>query len=148
MSSDERFDGLFMNAVQQSQGIDNFYNNLFGFMRRRTDFYAAEEMSRQKVMDHFEAHMKIYKDDKEKSEKIKIKKEAVEKAKKAKDEQMKTEEDSQVRELTAEEIEQIEKDEQAKKNPVAKKAAPANNSEETKDGENKEDEKDKGEAPN
>jgi len=45
-------------------------------MRRRTDFYAADEMSRQKVIDHFEANRKIYRDDKEKAEKIKIKKEA------------------------------------------------------------------------
>ena len=74
--STERFDGLFLNAVQQSQGIDNFFNNLFCFMRRKTDFYSADDMSRQKVLDHFEANRKIYKDDKEKAEKIKIKKEA------------------------------------------------------------------------
>ncbi len=35
---DERFDGLFMTAIQQSQGIENFFTNLFGFMRRKTDF--------------------------------------------------------------------------------------------------------------
>jgi hypothetical protein len=46
MSGDERLDGLFMNAVQQSQGIDNFFTNLFGFFKRRTDFYADETMSR------------------------------------------------------------------------------------------------------
>ena len=51
--NDERFDGLFLNAVQQSQGIDNFFNNLFGFMRRKTDFYQAEELSREKVLAHF-----------------------------------------------------------------------------------------------
>lgn len=45
-------------------------------MRRKTDFYSADDMSRQKVLDHFEANRKIYKDDKEKAEKIKIKKEA------------------------------------------------------------------------
>jgi hypothetical protein len=46
MSGDERLDGLFMNAVQQSQGIDNFFTNLFGFFKRRTDFYGDETMSR------------------------------------------------------------------------------------------------------
>jgi hypothetical protein len=42
---DERFDGLFMNVVQQSQGIENFFMNLFGFMRRKTDFFTKEENS-------------------------------------------------------------------------------------------------------
>lgn len=81
--NDERFDGLFLNAVQQSQGIDNFFNNLFGFMRRKTDFYQAEELSREKVLAHFEANLALYKNDKVKADKLKAKKEADEKAKKA-----------------------------------------------------------------
>lgn len=146
MASDERFDGLFLNAVQQSQGIDNFFNNLFGFMRRKTDFYQAEDMSRDKIMQHFEANLAIYKNDKAKADKLKAKKEADERAKKAAAEAKKKEEDSQVRELTAEEIEQIEKEEKAKKE--SKKAEPVvkNNDEETKEGEKKEE--DKGKAPN
>lgn len=42
MSHEERFDGVFMSIVQQSQGIDNFYDNLFGFMGRKTDFFTQE----------------------------------------------------------------------------------------------------------
>ena len=40
--ADERFDGLFMNAVQGSEGIEKFFSNLFSFLRRRTDFYKLE----------------------------------------------------------------------------------------------------------
>jgi hypothetical protein len=40
--AEERFDGLFMNAVQQAQGIENFFDSLFGFMRRKTDLYTQE----------------------------------------------------------------------------------------------------------
>jgi hypothetical protein len=38
--AEDRFDGLFMTAVQQNEGIDNFFQSLFSFMRRRTDFYS------------------------------------------------------------------------------------------------------------
>ena len=42
MSEDQRFDGLFMSAIQQAQGINNFYDAMFSFMRRKTDFYSAD----------------------------------------------------------------------------------------------------------
>jgi len=29
-----------MQAVQASQGIDGFYTEVFGFLRRKTDFFA------------------------------------------------------------------------------------------------------------
>lgn len=44
-NEDPRFDGLFMQAIQQCQGIDNFYNYLFSFMRRKTDFFTMEDKS-------------------------------------------------------------------------------------------------------
>ena len=49
--ADERFDGLFMSAIQQSQGIENFYDYLFSFMRRKTDFFTMEDNSKKIVMD-------------------------------------------------------------------------------------------------
>ena len=45
MSENTQFDGLFMSAIQQSQGITQFYDNLFSFMRRKTDFFTQEEKS-------------------------------------------------------------------------------------------------------
>jgi len=42
MADDEKFDGLFMSAIQNSQGIDNFFTALFSFMRRKTDFFSQE----------------------------------------------------------------------------------------------------------
>ena len=38
---DDRFDGMFMNLAQQSQGIEPLMDNLFGFLRRKTDFFAG-----------------------------------------------------------------------------------------------------------
>ena len=34
-----RFDGVFMQVVQQSKGIEGFFGEMFGFLRRKTDFF-------------------------------------------------------------------------------------------------------------
>ena len=49
-NNEDRFDGLFMTAIQQSQGIDNFFNNLFSFMRRKTDFFTLADKSKTIVL--------------------------------------------------------------------------------------------------
>lgn len=88
--ADERFDGLFMSAIQQAQGIENFYDSMFSFMRRKTDFFSNEQSSFQTVANNFEKHKKLYKEDTKRQELIKQKqdeeraKRAAEAAKKAK----------------------------------------------------------------
>jgi hypothetical protein len=45
MSEDEsRFDGILMTIVQQTGGIDGFFESVFGFLRRKTDFYSNQSM--------------------------------------------------------------------------------------------------------
>ena len=61
--SDERFDGLFMSAIQQAQGINNFYDAMFSFMRRKTDFFSQDENSFETVKSNFEKHRALFKDD-------------------------------------------------------------------------------------
>jgi hypothetical protein len=41
MSSEERFDHLFMTIAQQSEGIEPLLDNMFSFLRRRTDFFTG-----------------------------------------------------------------------------------------------------------
>lgn len=50
MSEEERFDGILMSIVQQSAGIDGFFDAVFGFLRRRTDFFS--EMSNSKFIHY------------------------------------------------------------------------------------------------
>ena len=78
--ADERFDGLFMSAIQQAQGIENFYDSMFSFMRRKTDFFSNEDSSFNTVKTNFEKHQKLYKEDTKRQELIK-KKQDEEKAK-------------------------------------------------------------------
>ena len=79
-SQEEKFDGLFMTAVQQSQGIENFYNNLFSFMRRKTDFFTYDEKSKDIVLKPLNEHLKLYQDEKKRQELIKKKQEDEKKA--------------------------------------------------------------------
>jgi hypothetical protein len=62
--AEERFDGLFMNAVQQAQGIENFFDSLFAFMRRKTDLFTKETSSRTMINDALEKHIKLFNEDK------------------------------------------------------------------------------------
>ena len=73
MSEEERFDGLFMSAIQQSQGIEKFYDHLFSFMRRKTDFYTAEAKSLETVNTIMRKHMALFRDDKKRQDLIKAK---------------------------------------------------------------------------
>lgn len=42
---DTRFDGLFLNAIQQSRGIEPFLDAIFSFLRRKTDFFEGPQQS-------------------------------------------------------------------------------------------------------
>ena len=83
--ADEKFDGLFMTAIQQSQGIDNFFNNLFSFMRRKTDFFTAPEQSRKIVVTSLDEHMRTFQEDKQREAALKAKQESEKKKREAKE---------------------------------------------------------------
>lgn len=46
-----------MNVIQQTKGIDPFFHALFGFMRRKTDFFTDDKMARSKINEIFESHL-------------------------------------------------------------------------------------------
>ena len=135
-----------MNAVQQSQGIENFFDNLFGFMRRKTDFFSNRDQSRGLVIKAFEKSEKLFDDDKIRQELI-ARKKAEEKAKKdaalaaeaaaRKQTSAQISEDSGCVEVTDEEARQIELEEAAKKagKPLPTPAAAKKNDEDKKEGE-------------
>jgi hypothetical protein len=63
-STDEKFDGMFMTIAQQSQGIEPLLENLFSFLRRKTDFFAGassekiEELVMEVVNKQATIHLK------------------------------------------------------------------------------------------
>ena len=63
---DTKFDGLFMNAIQHSRGIEPFFDAMFSFMRRKTDFFTAEENSMKVVNDKMQKHMLLFREERKK----------------------------------------------------------------------------------
>lgn len=118
MSNEDIFDGLLMNIVQKSEGIDNFYDAVFGFMRRKTDFFSVPEKARTTVLDSFAKHAQLFKEDKDRQELIKRKQEekrqkeeeqlkAQQKQAETKPAQPAPEPESKVEEITDEEAERL-----------------------------------------
>ena len=62
MSDDNKFDGILMTMIQQRGTIDGFFDGVFGFLRRNTDFFAnqkkAEEIITGNCRNHFEKFTK------------------------------------------------------------------------------------------
>ena len=97
MENPEQFDGLFMTALQQGHGIQNFFDNFFGFLYRKTDFFQDKDRSWEYTNTSYKTFLKKFEEKKEKEEKKKKKEE--EEKRKQKDE------GATVREITAEEFE-------------------------------------------
>jgi hypothetical protein len=72
--ADERFDGVFMSIVQQSQGIDNFFDNLFGFMGRKTDFFTQEAQALTTVTKSLTRNIDLFKKEQARKEALEKKK--------------------------------------------------------------------------
>ncbi len=41
MEGDQKIDGLFMTGLQSVNGIEPFFDCLFSFLRRKTDFFSS-----------------------------------------------------------------------------------------------------------
>jgi hypothetical protein len=81
MSGDDRFDQLFMTVAQQAQGIEPLLDQLFGFLRRKTDFFTASpDKISDMVMGALKKQGELYDQDLAKKAAVK---EAAEKKKKA-----------------------------------------------------------------
>lgn len=64
---DDRFDGLYLNVAQQSQGIEPLLDSVFSFLRRKTDFFDGPPGSTEgaaiavaKVQEVVNKHAKLY----------------------------------------------------------------------------------------
>ena len=129
-----------MSTVQQAQGIDNFFDALFAFMRRKTDLFTKADQARGTVNQAMEKNIKLFQEDIVRKEAITRKRQedaakqaahnaAVKKAA----EDHKVESSDAIMEVSEEEARQIELEEAAKK--AGKTIAKA---EEKKDGDDDE----------
>jgi len=162
MADPERFDGMLMAMAQQCQegGIKELLDNFFGFLARKTDFFAGTGagQGKQLILEKFEQYEKVVKEKekKEKAEKAAEEKRRQERmAKKKADEEKEKQKaagdgNEKIKELTEEEAEQLEKELKNQKNKVEE--APEVNGDKDADvpedgkaaSDEEEDEKDKG----
>ncbi len=42
LTDDTSFDGILMQVIQKNRGIDGFFNCMYGFLRRKTDFFSDQ----------------------------------------------------------------------------------------------------------
>lgn len=112
-------DALLMNLAQRVQGIDNLFDAFFGFLHRKTDFFAAVDSqdAKKKTLQAFTKYCQIN------AKEERVKKDAAERAARVK-QQLKENEQKQnqscVQEVTEEEAQQIEKEEAARKSTSIK----------------------------
>jgi hypothetical protein len=86
-SEETKFDGLYLNVVQQRRGIEPLLDSMFSFLRRKTDFFDGPsgnhnpDLAIQKVMEVVQKHANIYTNEKKlaaaKQQKVKQQKKTV-----------------------------------------------------------------------
>ena len=73
--SPEEFDGLLMTVIQKARGIDNYFDAVFGFLFRKTDFFTNATKSKEIIETQFKKYVQKYEDKMEREKKIKERKE-------------------------------------------------------------------------
>jgi len=69
----EYLDGLYMTAMQKAEGINNLFDSFFGFLERKSDFYADPRKSKDFVDENYNKYLNKYKEKAEKEAKRKKK---------------------------------------------------------------------------
>lgn len=83
MEEDTKFDGILMTMIQQKGNIDGFFDNVFGFLRRNTDFFANQQKAEEIIVNNCKINFEKYtKQAKEKQKEEQRKKEEAEKKRK------------------------------------------------------------------
>ena len=73
--SNEEYDGLLMTVIQKARGIDNYFDAVFGFLFRKTDFFTNAEKSHEIIEVQFKKYLNKYQDKMEREKKIRERKE-------------------------------------------------------------------------
>ena len=103
MDAPEQFDGLLMTIIQKAGGIQNYFDAVYGFLYRKTDFFADEARSKNFVDVGYNVWLNKYKEKAEREEKIKKRREEEEKAKKEAEKKDEGTGGAEVKEITPEE---------------------------------------------
>jgi len=108
-SDTDRFDGFLLGFAQQhSGGIEDVLESFFGFLRRKTDFFARPADAQQLIMKAFNKQAKLVEEEKIEAEKRKREAAAREAARKKKEEEKARAEEQKKQESSIVEIDEEE----------------------------------------
>ena len=60
MTEDTKFDGILMTLLQQKGNIDAFFDTVYGFLRRNTDFFANQKKAEEIIVNNCKANFDKY----------------------------------------------------------------------------------------
>jgi hypothetical protein len=60
MTEDTKFDGILMTLLQQKGNIDAFFDTVYGFLRRNTDFFANQKRAEEIIVNNCKANFDKY----------------------------------------------------------------------------------------
>jgi hypothetical protein len=60
MTEDTKFDGILMTMLQQKGNIDGFFDSVYGFLRRNTDFFANQKRAEEIIVNNCKANFDKY----------------------------------------------------------------------------------------
>ena len=63
-ANSRKFDNFMINVVDQNKGIDGFFDAVFGFLGRSTDFFTREQTAFELVNNSMTKHIKMFKENK------------------------------------------------------------------------------------
>lgn len=90
MSEQARFDGILMSIIQQKGNIDSFFDTVFGFLRRNTDFFSNQKRAEEIIVNTCKANYdKFTAETKAKEKEEQRRRQEAESKKKAKEQQAK-----------------------------------------------------------
>lgn len=76
MSDDNKFDGILMNMIQQKGNINGFFDGVFGFLRRNTDFFANQKQAEDTIVNNCKIHFEKYNNEQKQKQQDEEKKKA------------------------------------------------------------------------
>jgi hypothetical protein len=79
---DPKYDGILMTVIQQAGGIDGFFDSVFGFLRRKSDFFVDQKKAEEVIVRHSSKQFKFWEAAKKKEEEENKKRKEKEEAKK------------------------------------------------------------------
>jgi hypothetical protein len=74
MTEDTKFDGILMTMLQQKGNIDAFFDGVYGFLRRNTDFFANQKKAEEIIVNNCKINFEKYNSETLKKQKEEAKK--------------------------------------------------------------------------